>query len=183
MHKIPVMRKSKVFIILVIVLCALSSCTRKAYPDGYADSKRDRREKAEAYSQILGVKVTTKDNLRFYGEVVSWMRTPYRYGGNNRSGVDCSGFVRAVYRDVYNISLNRSVQGIYDRDINLISKKNARTGDLVFFRSPNSRTLSHVGIYLKDGYFVHASTSRGVVVDNLEQAYYKKNWQKTGRIK
>lgn len=169
---------------MALAACALSSCSRHQYPEGAVPgSRKSKKERAAAYSQILGFKVTQKDDLKFYGEVVSWLGTPYVYGGNSRAGVDCSGLVRAVYRNVYNVSTHRTVQTIYERNVLSVSKRSAREGDLVFFKAPGEKSLSHVGIFLKDGYFVHASTSRGVVIDNVSQPYYKTRWKKTGRMK
>jgi lipoprotein Spr len=65
-----------------------------------------------------------------------------------------------------------------------VSKNNLKTGDLVFFAtSKNSNRINHVGIYLKNGSFIHASTSKGVIVSHLDEGYYSRTWKKAGRIK
>lgn len=110
--------------------------------------------------------------------------TPYRYGGTTRTGADCSGFVGAVYKNVYHKSLQRTVVNIYNKDCQRIGKHRLKPGDLVFFNfsKRKKRTLNHMGIYLKNGYFAHASTSKGVMVNHLSENYYKKGWRKSGRV-
>ena len=77
--------------------------------------------------------------------------------------------------------LSRSTDGQL-KESNKIARRNLREGDLVFFTSRSSRKkVAHVGIYLKDGYFVHASTSRGVIVSHLDEAYYRRCWLRGGR--
>ncbi|NDW09418.1 C40 family peptidase [Dysgonomonas sp. 520] len=137
-------------------------------------------------SNKLGIEIRNDDpNIPLYAEVSSWLGVKYRYGGNSRSGTDCSGFTQNIYRDVYNKKLSRSSNDQSKNDVKNISKNKLQTGDLVFFatNSKKKNTINHVGIYLKDSYFVHASTKRGVVVSSLNQDYYKRTWKKGGRVK
>lgn len=176
-------RRIILVILLAGLLSALPSCSRQAYPDGARDSARERKERAAAYSQVLGFRVTHRDDLRFYGEIVSWMGTPYRHGGNSRGGIDCSGFVYAVYRNVYNKPIDRTVETMQERSTVRIDKRRVETGDLLFFVMRGGKKATHVGIYLKSGYFVHASSSRGVTIDNVSDGYYKTAWRRAGRVK
>nr|WP_321409626.1 NlpC/P60 family protein [uncultured Carboxylicivirga sp.] len=112
-------------------------------------------------------------------EVKNWVGTPYRYGGTNKSGIDCSGLTTQIYKSVFNISLPRSSKDQYSQS-NKIAKAKIKPGDLVFFKI-NKTVVSHVGIYLGDGNFIHASTSRGVVINNLSELYYKKYFIGGGR--
>lgn len=98
----------------------------------------------------------------------NWLGTPYRWGGDSRRGIDCSAFVRRIYREAFETELTRTTatqvhQGHYVR------KNELKAGDLVFFRRGGTR---HVGIYLRDGDFVHASSSNGVKLSNLSEDYY-----------
>lgn len=177
--------KKRFFLIgAIAILLLLSSCSRTILTEGYpGNSRRENREIAAHLScTFRKFEVTPKDDLRFYSEIASWLGTPYRHGGTSKRGVDCSGFVAGVYRDLGIASLNRTAESIYRNDVRKISKGRLRTGDLVFFRHGNRGPMSHVGIYLKDGWFVHASSSRGVIVDNLEKEYFRNNFQKGGRI-
>lgn len=131
----------------------------------------------------LGFDIDEDDDWLLMIEASAWVGTPYRYGGEDRRGVDCSGLARIIYRQVYKTELHRSSHEQYKRDVRKISKNDLDSGDLVFFSTDKKRRVSHVGVYLKDGKFIHSSSSRGVVVDNLDQRYYKKNFISGGKVK
>lgn len=113
-------------------------------------------------------------------EVQRWLGAPYKAGGTSPKGTDCSGFVYSVYKKVYGVSLPRRSRDMY-KIVNKKKERKLKEGDLVFFRTLGAR-ISHVGIYIADGYFVHASSSRGVVWSNLDEEYYKKNFAKGGAV-
>lgn len=105
----------------------------------------------------------------------------YRYGGTSRSGFDCSGFTRYVYSQ-YGISLPHSSAAQYSHG-KAVARNELKEGDLVFFRTTR-RGISHVGIYIGGGKFVHASNRiRGVVVDSLGSAYYSARYVGARRLK
>jgi cell wall-associated NlpC family hydrolase len=132
----------------------------------------------------LGIEESHKDNFELYKETASWLNTRHVEGGLSRSGIDCSGFVYVVYKNVYGIRLERSSSSIYKKNCRRISKGRLKGGDLVFFNTSGSWfTINHVGIYLKDNKFVHTSTSKGVIVNSLEEEYYRKTWVCGGRVK
>jgi len=143
------------------------------------------KSQTERLSRELGFTVHRKDDLPLLEEVSRWLSTPYRYGGTTRAGADCSGFVGAVYKNVYHKPLQRTVANIHAQDCRSIGKSRLKPGDLVFFNfsKRKKRTLNHVGIYLKNGYFAHASTSKGVMINHLSENYYKKGWRKSGRVR
>jgi len=99
---------------------------------------------------------------------------PYRYGGTNSHGWDCSGFVRTVYARSLSLQLPRSSEEMHALGVEIPLSK-GRAGDLVFFNI-NTKKPSHVGIYLGDRNFVHVSTSLGVIVSSLEEEYYRKHF-------
>lgn len=110
-----------------------------------------------------------------------WDRTPYVLGGNSRRGVDCSGFVMRTFADRFDISLPRTTaaqakHGVY------IERKDVQTGDLVFFKTGRGPNGYHVGIYVKDGQFLHASTKGGVIYSSLDSPYWKKAYWQARRI-
>ncbi|MDN6179790.1 MAG: NlpC/P60 family protein [Halomonas subglaciescola] len=103
-----------------------------------------------------------------------WSGTPYRLGGTTQHGVDCSALVQNVYHDTFDVSLPRTTRGLVKKG-HAIKRENLRAGDLVFFRPPGSR---HVGIYVGNGYFLHASTSKGVIISQLDNTYWRRYyWQ------
>lgn len=95
--------------------------------------------------------------------------TKYRGGGTTKAGFDCSGFVSYVYNDL-GVSLPRTSSGMYASG-SKIDKSDLSSGDLVFFNT-SGRGVSHVGIYIGDGKFIHSSTSKGVKIDKLSDPYY-----------
>ena len=114
--------------------------------------------------------------------VAKWIGTPYRWGGNTLKGVDCSGFVRNVYMNNFGITLNRSSRDMY-REVESIDRDELQPGDLVFFKRKRG-PIYHVGIYLQNGNFAHASSGdRKVLVSSLDEAYYDKNFYAGGRVK
>ena len=111
---------------------------------------------------------------------------PHRLGGSTKRGVDCSGFVAIVYREVYGKQLSRSSADMLKHDCRKVSRAKLKEGDLVFFKTTRGGKRgvpNHVGIYLKNGRFIHTSTSSGVVVSSLSEPYYTRTWLTGGRVK
>ena len=129
----------------------------------------------------LGLTYSADDNMALYEAVNSWLGVPYKYGGSDRNGIDCSAFVGTIYKEVYGVTLNRTANDML-RDVKLIAKSQLKEGDLVFFTNSKGK-VSHVGIYLKEGLFAHASTSNGVSVSRLDNKYWEKHFYKGGRVK
>ena len=161
-------------ILLLGLIISFSSCRTSAPRLDY---------KALAKASIrLGVDINLEDNHKLYMESADWIGVPYRGGGDSKRGTDCSGLTYQVYRKVYRTQLPRNTEDLKKKN-NKVSKRNLREGDLVFFTSRNSgKKVAHVGIYLKNGKFIHASTSKGVIVSNLNEDYYTKHWISGGRI-
>ncbi len=132
-------------------------------------------------TESLGFRPSADSDLILLWEVSGWLGTPYRYGGKSRKGIDCSGLVLIIYRDVYDIELKRRTIDMAQHSRKIRNPENLDEGDLVFFRI-DGRTISHVGIYLGDDRFVHASSSRGVVINNLDEPYYSERFAFGGRI-
>lgn len=166
--------------ILLFVL-ALTSCGSKkqrvALPSDFKGPKE--------LSRLYGVRLTPNDNIFLYNEGAKWLGVPHRMGGLTKRGVDCSGFVAIVYREVYGKQLARSSADMLKHNCKKVSRANLKEGDLVFFRTGKGRKKvpSHVGIYLKNGKFIHTSTSSGVIVSSLSEPYYVRSWLTGGRVK
>jgi len=136
--------------------------------------------KYRLYSDKLGVTFKGSEDLKLVSCLSEWLGTPYKYGGNTRQGTDCSGMVSAVFKEVYNINMYRNSADQL-KNVKVIDKSELRAGDLVFFKIYND-TISHVGIYLGENKFIHSSTRKGVVVNSLEEDYYKKCYFTSGRV-
>ena len=131
----------------------------------------------------LDIKLERHDNKKLYKELKSWLGTPYAHAGFDKGiGTDCSGMVMKVYQDVYGIKLNRNSANMLEQNCRTIDLDDIKEGDLVFFCTSGDGRVSHVGIYLKDNKFVHASSSRGVVVDDLRQNYYATHFHSAARV-
>jgi len=131
----------------------------------------------------LDIKLGRHDNKKLYKELKSWLGTPYAHARQDKgTGTDCSGMVMEVYHEVYDIKLNRNSAKILEQNCRIIDLKDLREGDLVFFSTSGDGRVSHVGIYLKDNKFVHASLSRGVCVDDLRHNYYATHFHSAGRV-
>lgn len=136
-----------------------------------------------AYASVrLGMDIDMKDNHALYVEAANWIGTPYRGGGNTKRGVDCSGLTSAIYNKVYRKTLERSAEDQRKKDCKKVKKRKLKEGNLVFFHNGRKKKrASHVGIYLKDRKFIHASTSQGVIISTLDEEYWRKHWLSGGK--
>lgn len=115
-------------------------------------------------------------------EARSWRGVPYVYGGHSRKGADCSGFLMEVYKAAAGIKLPRSSRDQKDF-CKPISRDKMAVGDILFFTSKNSRgKIAHVGMYVGNNRMIHASSSRGVVEDDLSLRYYVEHFSGVGRV-
>lgn len=115
-------------------------------------------------------------------EARRWIGTKYKYGGHTRKGTDCSGLVWTIYRDVAGIELPRNSVKQFEYCIPL-SREQLSAGDLVFFNTAGNGTrVGHVGIYIGDNAFIHASSSRGVRISTFDDPYYAKIYNRGGRV-
>ena len=115
-------------------------------------------------------------------EARGWLGTPYRYGGADRRGTDCSGLVMELYRSVCATKLPRTTveQKSY---CTKVARNQARVGDLMFFgSSKGGGQISHVGLYIGKGEMIHASSSRGVMVSNVDAGYWGDRFRGAGRV-
>ena len=127
-----------------------------------------------------GIQIDSCSDLKLYNEVYGWLGVPYRYGGKSKAGADCSGFASAIYRLVYGINVGGSAGDIY-KALKPVKKEDLCEGDLVFFKI-GSYYISHVGVYLSNNKFIHA-TSYGltITVSDLDEPYYKRYYFSAGR--
>jgi lipoprotein Spr len=107
-------------------------------------------------------------------EVIKYLNTPYKYGGNTKDGMDCSAFTQILFRDVFNISLERSARLQYAQGSVVTKDDTLKFGDLVFFNTRKRVKPGHVGIYIGDNLFAHASTKKGVTITSLDYDYYSR---------
>jgi len=113
---------------------------------------------------------------REYGR---WKGTRHRLGGTDSRGIDCSGFVKAIYKNVFKVDLPRTTKAQVRQGWQ-IPFKELQAGDLVFFKSPTFPR--HVGIYLGESEFVHASKNKGVTLSRIDETYWGKYYWTARRI-
>lgn len=114
-------------------------------------------------------------------EAKEWLGVPYLWGGNDTAGVDCSGFLVAVYRDAAGINLPRTTRLQQQHCLDVDSEERS-VGDILFFSSKRSEgKVAHVGMYIGDNKMIHSSSSRGVVIDDLGMRYYQEHYLGVGR--
>ena len=159
---------------LLLVLSACSSSPRFSGEIAKVDIETE--TVAAPAGELSRVDAVIMDRL-----IAKYIGIPYQAGGAGRLGIDCSGLTYVLYRDYDGTRLPISVRSLYrleDRaDYDELSY-----GDLVFFKI-NKRKVSHVGVYLGAGRFVHASQSRGVVIDDLTDQYWAKRYCGARRVK
>ena len=115
-------------------------------------------------------------------EIIKYLDTPYKYGGNTKDGIDCSAFTKAVYEKSLSVELERSAREQYHEGEAVSNKDDLQFGDLVFFNTRRKVRPGHVGIYLGDHLFAHASSKNGVIVSSLDETYYSKRYMGGRRI-
>jgi probable lipoprotein NlpC len=169
------------FILLVSVI-VLSSChSRKAVLKGEpGEVVKPQASIAEKYSVIMGVDRNAIQNGRLYAFIDQWMGTPYRFGGMDKDGLDCSALTVLLEQQVYGINIPRTT----GQQINVIKRKYEEElveGDLVFFDF-DGKKFSHVGVYLQNGYLVHASSTKGVMITRLHDPSMYKHFSRAGSI-
>jgi probable lipoprotein NlpC len=151
------------FLIIFIAALFLAGCSHHAPPPN------------PRLSDSITVIANLNDQLR------NWHGTPYRYGGMNRRGIDCSGFVLTTFRDKFEMQLPRETRQQAKIGTE-IDKDDLLPGDLVFFKTGSGDSGLHVGIYDTDNKFIHASTSQGVTRSSLDNVYWRKKFWQARRI-
>jgi probable lipoprotein NlpC len=155
---------------LIVILLFLSSCGSRKH------TIKPGNKASKAADAMAALK--SKDLYRF---ITDWTGVKYRLGGLDKNGIDCSGFALLLERDIFGRNLPRRSKDQADA-VKKKSPTSLEEGDLIFF-SFGGTEVDHVGVYLNNNFFVHASTTRGVVVDDLNLPVYQKAIVKTGILK
>ncbi|WP_432205420.1 NlpC/P60 family protein (plasmid) [Cetobacterium somerae] len=130
---------------------------------GCSSAKISERERSQRTAKIT----------KFYKE---WKGTRYRLGGTTKSGVDCSALMQHLYRDKFATTLPRTTKTMAEKGEKVKKRNNWEVGDLVFFKI-GWRKTHHVGVYLGKNKFLHASTSKGVIISNIDEYWNDHFWQ------
>lgn len=166
----------------LIIAAIFSAChTRKTAMRGKpGEVVRPQPSVAEKYAEIMGIDKSSIQNGRLYAFIDQWIGTPYKFGGEDKNGVDCSGLAQLLEQQVYGINIPRST----GEQVNVIKRKyedELTEGDLVFF-DYDGKKFSHVGVYLQNGFLVHASSTKGVIIVQLHDSYLYKHFSRAGSV-
>jgi len=132
------------------------------------------------YAVLLSTPAEEVKNTKMFEFIDNWYGTPYRLGGTTKKGVDCSAFSQFLFASVYGLSIPRTAREQYNLT-SRISRTQLNEGDLIFFNTRGG--ISHVGVYLQNNKFVHASTSGGVMISDIFDEYWAKKFVGVGRLK
>ena len=168
-HRIPAL------CMLVCLVISLSGCSSSNWLQGDQYSAKY----AKKYTP-LPIRIPENKLVTMLEKISSLFGIEYRWGGESRSGFDCSGFVQYIYRDAFDAHIPRTSAQLSEFG-KKISPAGLRRGDLVFFRIKGG-TIDHVGIYLGWDLFAHASSRRGITMDNLNKKYYRKRFARAVRL-
>ena len=132
------------------------------------------------YAVLLNTPAEEVKNTKMFEFIDDWYGTPYHLGGTTKKGVDCSAFSQFLFASVYGLSIPRTAKEQYNLT-SRISRTQLNEGDLIFFNTRGG--ISHVGVYLQNNKFVHASTSGGVMISDIFDEYWAKKFVGVGRLK
>lgn len=135
----------------------------------------------DKYSTMIEVLPNQISNVMLYRFIDDWYGVKYRMGGTSKKGVDCSAFVQSLYKYVFDTDLVRTACMQFNSSQIIKNPAELKEGDLVFFKVNSSR-ISHVGVYLRNNFFVHSASSKGVSIASLTSEYWSKYFAGGGRI-
>jgi lipoprotein Spr len=182
------------FFLLTLAACSGSRKTTNQYetivvkpadPSLTLPNASAERKLMARYAAFMKISSDSLSNVVLYAFIDKWLKTPYKYGGIDEKGIDCSAFIQRLLGDVYSIQVPRtSAQQFFTKNVEAFHDKTYFSeGDLVFFCTIPGNPISHVGMYLKNRYFINASTSSGVSLAHLDDPYWKKRFVAAGRVK
>jgi len=179
--------RSQIFLLVILLSLILISCAAQPRfcpePAAKRKDKEVRKEKTQSNEEAQSVyseKQSGLDQGKMGRIIDSYMGTPYQRGGETKAGMDCSGLVVAVYKQYSGFKLPHDTKKLF-KLVKRIDKGNLAYGDLVFF-SDGWFGVSHVGIYIGEGKFVHSIEDFGVIISSIEEDYYKKKYIGARRV-
>lgn len=196
--------KSSIPFLVVIVTIILNSCAASSYSERYGNNYTNETPSAnenledEITEPIVSATIEESEYIinklssvtgintkkeKFLHELVSFLNTPYEYGGQSRTGIDCSAFTQKVFKNSLNVSIPRTAREQYKTWQIFNDENKLKFGDLIYFDTSTRYFPGHVGIYLDDNLFAHASSSHGVIVSSLTNDYYRTRFVGANRVK
>ena len=173
----------------LITVTLLSGCAGMKPSPKYTSVKDGSKKSSPAANKrskkmpplSTAAKLSAPIKLSMLNSINKYKGVPYKWGGDTMKGMDCSGFTMKVFEESVRKTIPHHAASQYKLG-SKISRKRLKFGDLVFFRDIESKGVSHVGIYIGNDEFVHASLSKGVVTSSMDQPYYKKRYVSARRL-
>ncbi|MCK1970374.1 bifunctional murein DD-endopeptidase/murein LD-carboxypeptidase [Franconibacter sp. IITDAS19] len=180
----PILRYFLRFVPAVAVAVLLSACSstntaKNMHSETHAVGNNDGFLLQASQDEFENMVRNLDVKSRLMDQYASWKGVRYRLGGSTKSGIDCSGFVQRTFREQFGLELPRSTYEQQEMGKS-VDRTKLRTGDLVLFRAGS--TGRHVGIYIGNNQFVHASTSSGVMISSMDEPYWKKRYNEARRV-
>ncbi len=171
------------FFFLTAIALTFTACkSKKTLPkSGRPVMVKPSNKIAAKYSDAMQVSRHAIKNGSLYKFIDDWEGTGYQFGGLTKRGIDCSGLVYLIYQEVY----GKEIPRMTSKQVDVIKRKyenQLQEGDLVFFDF-DGKKFSHVGVYLQNGYYVHASTRKGVMLEKLRNPYTYKYFSRGGSVR
>ncbi|MBN2411295.1 C40 family peptidase [candidate division KSB1 bacterium] len=180
------MKKTTFFLFIIMMITIISGCGIKLvprYPEGQIPDKTSPAEVQPDQNQKTNTSVVMNKVLyqKFLAEIKTFLGAPYVWGGASPAGTDCSGLISTLYKRAANLDLPHSTQQLSQTG-RIVSVKQIKFGDLVFFNNGEGKKPTHVGFYLTKGNFVHASESEGVIISKLTDVPYRNQYLGAKRL-
>ncbi|MEO5911916.1 MAG: NlpC/P60 family protein [Pelobium sp.] len=177
------MLKRKQYLIWIILIAvSFTACKSKKNLVKSAKTSLEKPSNniASKYAEMMNVSKRDIQNGKLYEFIEDWEGTKYQFGGLDKRGIDCSGLVYLCYKEVY----DKQIPRMTSQQVQIIKRKyenQLSEGDLVFF-DYDGKAFSHVGVYLQNGYYVHASSSKGVIISRIQDPYTYKYFSRGGTV-
>ncbi|MGV3345887.1 bifunctional murein DD-endopeptidase/murein LD-carboxypeptidase [Enterobacteriaceae bacterium LUAb1] len=179
----PILRYTLRILPAIALAALLSACTstgsRVAHTEARAVNNYDSFLLQASQDEFEQMVQSVDIKSRLMNQYASWKGVRYRLGGTTRRGIDCSAFVQKTFHEQFGLNLPRSTSEQQETG-HSIQRSKLRPGDLVLFHAGS--TGRHIGIYLGNDHFVHASTSNGVMISSLSESYWKKRYTEARRV-
>ncbi|CCJ85217.1 Lipoprotein spr precursor [Cronobacter dublinensis 582] len=164
---------------ILLSACSSTNTAKNMHSETHAVGENDGLLLQASQDEFEQMVRTLDVKSRIMDQYADWKGVRYRLGGSTKSGIDCSGFVQRTFREQFGLELPRSTYEQQEMGKS-VDRTRLRTGDLVLFHAGS--TGRHVGIYIGNNQFVHASTRSGVMISNMDEPYWKKRYNEARRV-
>ncbi len=173
------MIRLSIILLSIFLMGGCSTSSKNSAVDQTLSKENSALFKNSTVQQSLNKEQSTLFLAQLHKEFHYWQGTPYRFGGNSKKGIDCSALVQHIYLKSFNVKLPRTTEKQVQEGF-LVHKSQLQVADLVFFKT--GWNIRHVGVYIGNNKFIHASYSKGVITSSLDNVYWKSKYWQAKRI-